>query len=84
MLYYIASYFLVIMFWYIVLYYIIVFSYKIHRIESCWVAQVFKLFVRGDKQNPISFKGERTLRGTWIPHECDRRCRFHVREYGFP
>eukprot|EP00913_Durusdinium_trenchii_P020892 g19630.t1 len=24
---------------------------------------VFKLFVRGDKQNPISFKGERTLRG---------------------
>ena len=25
--------------------------------------QVFKLFVRGDKQNPIGFKGERTLRG---------------------
>lgn len=28
--------------------------------------QVFKLFVRGDKQNPIGFKGERTLRGKMI------------------
>lgn len=28
--------------------------------------QGFKLFVRGDKQNPIGFKGERTLRGKMI------------------
>ena len=37
--------------------------------------QVFKLFVRGDKQNPISFKGERTLRGQKTGASGPRRIR---------